>query len=170
MFEEFVSKIPPSEIEYGFFFLLLSLWAGGWLGRIGAASVIRCRCCARTSDSRRRGWALSVLLLPRCRLQIFIFWFIELTDTRSGMLDAMPCHLQYLCRCIAGSLVRLASRYLHQVVYLLRQFCLDVVQRFQKLLCVVFGCLLTGFLFAELMQCLTCESKFDESIRNRKRQ
>lgn len=132
----------------------ISLCSCGRLWSIGSGSAIRCRRCTRTGGRRRSSCGQTILLLPWCRLQIFILGFVELTDTRSSMLDAMPCHLQHFCRSVTGSFVRLTRRYLRQIIYLLWQFRLDILQRFQKLLRIVFGRLLAGLLFAQLVQCL----------------
>lgn len=150
-----ISACQESELNLRILFrgriLLWSVWR---LRSTGCGTTICSWRCARTSGPRQSSCGQMILMLPWRRLQIFILGFVELTDTRSRMLDAMPCHLQYLCRSVPGSFVRLTRRYLRQIVYLFRQFRFDILQRFQKLLRIIFGRLLTGLLFAQFVQCL----------------
>lgn len=67
----------------------------------------------------------------------------------------MPGHLQYFGGRVARTFVWLASRNLGQIVDLLGEFGFDDAQRLEKLLCMIFGRLLAGLFFAELLERLT---------------
>lgn len=116
------------------------------------------------------GWSRSATsaiwpgLMPHRRLNIFGLRVLQFTYAAAGMLDTMPGHLQHFGRRISGAFVRLASRHLCQIINLVRKFRFDAIQRFQKLLRMIFGILLTGLFFAQFGQRWTWMSERHKTI------